>query len=63
MWPLTQSLNTEGESSFEEEADESDFRYIEFWMIVFIVYSEDSRESILDFFFPLRILNVFIPLS
>lgn len=39
------------------------FGYIEFGVIVFIVYSEDSREIILDFFFLLRILNVFIPLS
>lgn len=63
LGPLTQSLNTEGESSFEKVDDESDFGYIEFGVIVFIVYSEDSREIILDFFFPLRILNVFIPLS
>lgn len=50
LGPLTQSLNTEGESSFEKVDDESDFGYIEFGVIVFIVVRIVDRLYWISFF-------------
>lgn len=51
--PLTRSLNIEGEASFEEEADEFDFRCIEFEVIVLCIL--EIVERVFVFLFPLGI--------